>query len=66
MGINRIVLISISVVTSLGRQSYSEARFMLATARGTIISINITPCIISGRDVNESSTAEAMGTMINF
>jgi ribosomal protein S8 len=43
MGKNRSVLSSIRDVTSFGLHSYSEARLMFATARGTIISIKITP-----------------------
>ena len=39
---------------------------MLATARGTIISIKITPCTKSGKFVKERMIAVAKGTMINF
>jgi len=43
MGINRRVLNKISVVTTLGLQSYKEAKLILATAKGTTISIRIIP-----------------------
>ena len=60
------VLKSISEVTSLGLQSYSEAKLMFATANGTIISIKITPCTNKDKSVNESINAVAMGMMRNF
>ncbi len=65
-GINSKVLKSISAVTSLGLQSYKEAKLMFATANGTIISIIITPCTKSGKFVKLSMTAVAKGMMINF
>ena len=65
-GINISVLNNISVVTSLGLQSYSEAKLIFATAKGTIISINTMPCTNKDKSVKESMNAVAKGTMINF
>lgn len=65
-GIKISVLNNISVVTSLGLQSYSEARLMFATAKGTIISIKSMPCTNNDKSVKESMNAVAKGTMTNF
>ena len=65
-GINKSVLSNISEVTSFGLQLYKEARFMLATAKGTIISIKMTPCTKSGKFVKLKMIAVASGIMINF
>ena len=66
MGINRRVLTKISVVTTLGLQLYKEARLMLATAKGTIISIKIMPWTKRERSVKLRIKVEAKGIRINF
>lgn len=65
-GMKSSVLSKISEVTSLGLQSYSDARFMFATAKGTIISIKMIPCTNKGKSVKKSINAVAKGITINF